>query len=164
MNRIGDINDPHEEGSDISNVSDLGGNEEKKRRTKLVAGTIGIIFMASIAVGILVAPSNNSLAGKEHGVNLQVGYNLPDQQQRFLDIAQHVLSACSENQMNKSMEDCQTLCHGKLCCFERDVGSGYDCREDESINCPVYAGCEALVQGVPVDGATKSTERRIKWG
>ena len=56
--------------------------------------------------------------------------------------------ACSERSLNEDMSACQKLCHGNLCCF--DEGE-YSCKDDESKDCAVFAGCEALIEGVVVD-------------
>ena len=75
-----------------------------------------------------------------------------EQEQQLLEIAERVITACSEDKLNEDMKECQSLCHSRMCCFE-ESGSDYSCQLDTSKNCAVYAGCEALVEGILVGGA-----------
>ena len=77
------------------------------------------------------------------------------QQQQLLEMAERVITACDENKLNEDMSDCQHLCHGSMCCFETDE---YGCQDDASKDCAVYAGCEALVTGIPLGGASADAE------
>ncbi len=54
--------------------------------------------------------------------------------------------------LDKDMPGCQWLCRSSMCCF---MGAGYSCEEEEGRDCAAYAGCEALVMGVPTDVVEK---------
>ena len=76
-------------------------------------------------------------------------------QQQLLEMAERVITACDEDKLNKDMSVCQHLCHGSMCCFETDE---YGCQDDVSKDCAVYAGCEALVTGIPLGGTSADEE------
>jgi len=67
--------------------------------------------------------------------------------EELLQIAQEVTQKCDVSNLKqmKGRQECQTLCHQHLCCFDEDATDGYNCAEDENKLCGVYAGCEALV-------------------
>jgi len=77
------------------------------------------------------------------------------QQQKLLEMAERVITACDEDKLNDDMSACQHLCHGSMCCFETDE---YGCQDDASKDCAVYAGCEALVTGIPLGGTSADEE------
>eukprot|EP00579_Thalassiosira_antarctica_P023239 CAMPEP_0201988266 /NCGR_PEP_ID=MMETSP0904-20121228/92237_1 /ASSEMBLY_ACC=CAM_ASM_000553 /TAXON_ID=420261 /ORGANISM="Thalassiosira antarctica, Strain CCMP982" /LENGTH=312 /DNA_ID=CAMNT_0048542427 /DNA_START=100 /DNA_END=1035 /DNA_ORIENTATION=- len=111
------------------------------RQTITILSLVGIIVAASLAIGyavINVDPSNFPyFAASDNGI---------PEQQELLEIAERVITACSEKELNGDRSECQQLCHLKLCCFE---SGEYSCEEDESKDCAVYAGCKALVEGIP---------------
>lgn len=74
----------------------------------------------------------------------------PDQQE-LLETAERVVIACAPNQLDQDMSECQSLCNAKMCCFE-GKDDPYNCEDDESKMCGVFAGCKALMEGEPVDG------------
>jgi len=67
-------------------------------------------------------------------------------QHKLTDAAKRVVIACSEEMLNKDMPGCQWLCCSSMCCF---LGVGYSCKEVKGRDCAAYAGCKALVIGVP---------------
>jgi len=77
------------------------------------------------------------------------------QQQQLLEMAERVITACDEDKLNDDMSVCQHLCHGSMCCFETDE---YGCQDDVSKDCAVYAGCEALIEGIPLGGTSADEE------
>ena len=77
-----------------------------------------------------------------------------DDGQKLLEIAERVITACAESNLNADVTECQKLCKGALCCF--DDGE-HSCADDESKACGVYGGCEALIEGIPL-GAGKEDE------
>lgn len=111
------------------------------RRTLSITALIAVITAASLVIGYAVVIHDPST----RPYSMSDG----DQQQQFLEVAERVISACSEHSLDQDISECQKLCHGKLCCF--DSGE-YSCNDDEGMECAVYAGCEALVDGVPTDG------------
>ena len=116
------------------------------RKTAVIISLVGIIIGASAAIGYTVINSATtvSLLSAASGSG---GGSESSRQQRLLEIAERVTTACDENKLNEDMSECQNLCNGRLCCFEKDE---YGCQADAGKDCPVYAGCEALVEGVPV--------------
>mmetsp|Transcript_7733 Transcript_7733/g.16817 ORF Transcript_7733/g.16817 Transcript_7733/m.16817 type:complete len:245 (-) Transcript_7733:392-1126(-) len=113
------------------------------RQTAAILSLVIIIIVASLAIGFAIPPNNNPAGGT---ASQSVGNGVPDQQR--LEIAERVVSACSEQKLNGDLSECQKLCHSKLCCFQ---GGDYSCEMDESKDCAVYAGCEALVEGIAMD-------------
>eukprot|EP00579_Thalassiosira_antarctica_P029764 CAMPEP_0202029308 /NCGR_PEP_ID=MMETSP0905-20130828/63907_1 /ASSEMBLY_ACC=CAM_ASM_000554 /TAXON_ID=420261 /ORGANISM="Thalassiosira antarctica, Strain CCMP982" /LENGTH=279 /DNA_ID=CAMNT_0048593057 /DNA_START=78 /DNA_END=917 /DNA_ORIENTATION=- len=99
-------------------------------------------------------PSKSSNSVGEGGEIARGGNGIQEQQQ-LLEIAERVVTACSENKLNGDMSECQKLCHSNMCCFE---SGEYSCEDDESKDCAVYAGCEALVQGIPLEAAEEDEE------
>lgn len=81
-----------------------------------------------------------------------VDINLPPDQQTLLMTAERVIIACSPLKLDEDISECQSLCHASMCCFEFEKGNPYNCEDDESKMCGVYAGCEALLEGVVEDG------------
>ena len=70
--------------------------------------------------------------------------------EELLMTAERIVLACSDHALTTDRSECQNLCNGRMCCFETD---DYSCDNDDSKDCPVYAGCKALLEGVVVDGA-----------
>ena len=88
----------------------------------------------------------------QYQVECGQGVGVPLARVELLEIAERVITACSEDKLNEDMKECQSLCHSRMCCFE-ESGSDYSCQLDTSKNCAVYAGCEALVEDILVGGA-----------
>mmetsp|Transcript_12236 Transcript_12236/g.26043 ORF Transcript_12236/g.26043 Transcript_12236/m.26043 type:complete len:250 (-) Transcript_12236:166-915(-) len=184
MTRITDITDLVDDSSDdnsddeavigkSSSMQISGADEENCRRRKRSSRTKGsdgrmawcrhaIIFTFCVAavggtIGHAVT-NNNSQKGasssQEGGVRGSGG-DTNQEQQELLETAERVSTACSENKLNEDLSECQKLCHSMLCCFQ---GGDYSCEMDKGQKCAVYAGCEALVQGVPL-GAVKEEEQ-----
>ena len=131
-----------------SSSSRLGGTGQHYRQIIVVVSLVAIIIGASLAIGYTVV--NNTSSESSY---LMANNNKEDEQeQKLLEIAERVITACSEDKLNEDMKECQSLCHSRLCCFE-ESGSDYSCQLDTSKNCAVYAGCEALVEGILVGGA-----------
>lgn len=174
MNRItslGDLIDDSSDESDdgaIGHSSSLGttgvdfGNEQQAqtkyclggvgnalfcRQTIVIISLIGIIFGASFAIGYTVISNGQPLSKRG-----QPSYSVAEEnvipEQHLLEIAERVITACSESSLDSDMTECQNLCHSRMCCF----GSGeYSCKDDESKACAVHAGCEALMEGIPME-------------
>jgi len=110
------------------------------RQTIIIVTLVGIIIGASVVIGYTVLSSDPSKIPyspiiEDNGIS----------EQELLEIAERVIMACSENKLNINMSECQQLCHSKMCCFEE---GDYSCEDDESKECAVYAGCDALVEGI----------------
>jgi len=177
-NRIDNLNDLVDEDSesDVEGIDSgrwfepshpSGGTTRKKsyrnasvfcRQALVIVAFVGIIIGASVGIRAVVisggGPFNHSslavaLATPSSTVGGSITVVL--EQQRLLEIAERVVSACSEYKLNEDLSDCQKLCHSNMCCFEKGQ---YSCEDDESKDCAVYAGCEGLFDGV----------RGRKWG
>ena len=111
---------------------------------------VGIIVAASLVIGYAVLNGDPSklpyFDASDDGI--------PEQQQ-LLEIAERVVTACSENELNDDGSECQQLCHSKLCC---SLSGEYSCEEDNSKDCAVYAGCGALAEGIPLGAAEEDEE------
>ena len=115
--------------------------------TIIILSLVGIIVAASLAIEYAVIngdPSKLPYFAASDNV-------IPNQQ--LLEIAERVVTACSEQELNGDRSECQQLCYSKLCCFE---SGDYSC--EESKDCAVYAGCEALVEGIPLGAAEEDGE------
>ena len=128
------------------------------RQTLAIMSLVALIFAASLAIGFAIINSDQT---KTHHTNnntpqLATGNDneAPSRQQR-LERAERVVIACSEQHLNADISECQKLCHAKLCCF--DSGE-YSCKSDKKKDCAVHAGCEALVEGVPLDAAEEDED------
>ena len=133
-----------------SSSSRLGGTGQHIRQIIVVVSLVAIIIGASLAIGYTVVNNNGTSSQSSY---LMANNEKEDkQEQTLLEIAERVITACSEDKLNEDMKECQNLCHSRMCCFE-ESGSDYSCQLDTSKNCAVYAGCEALVEGILVGGA-----------
>lgn len=125
------------------------------RQAVIVIALVGMIMGASMAIGYAVIGADpNSAPGSTRGGG---GVKEDERgQQKLLETAERVVQACAESRLDRDMSECQKLCKKSMCCFE---GGEYSCAEDERKDCAVYAGCEALVRGTPVDAAEEEDER-----
>lgn len=121
------------------------------RRAIIVVSLIAIIAAASLAIGFAVTQRNPGSRNSNPAFSVaNEGPHGEQPEQHLLEIAERVISACSESSLDSDMSDCQKLCHTSMCCFE---SGDYSCEEDESKDCAVYAGCEALIEGILIDAA-----------
>lgn len=126
------------------------------RQVLILVSLVAIIVGASVAIGyavINVEPSKNNTP--QLSVRGGVEPQGEEQEQHFLEIAERVITACSESSLDADMADCQELCHASMCCFETGE---YGCEDDERKNCAVYAGCANLMEGLPLDAAEEDEE------
>ena len=107
--------------------------------------TVGIIIGASAAIGYTVVNSATTVSLFSAADGSDSGSDSNNGQQHLLEMAERVITACDENRLNEDISECQKLCYSRMCCFEKDE---YGCQADAGKDCAVYAGCEALVQGV----------------
>lgn len=158
----GDDSDDDIVGSDIEN----GRNRNKRlsiagsassalwcRQVIILVGLAGIIVAASVAIGYAVLNAELMNQAPYSVADGSTGGNADVPQQQMLEIAERVVTACSENKLDEDMTQCQHLCSKNMCCFE---SGEYSCENDESKDCAVYAGCEALVLGVPMEAAEEN--------
>ena len=133
------------------------------RQTIVLIALVGVIIGASLAIfyavnntqdynshtqsPYLIIPSSSS--GNDIDSN--------EQEQELLEIAERVIVACGTNKLDEDMKECQNLCRSRMCCFE-ESGSDYSCELDTSKDCAVYAGCEALVEGIPIGAVGEDEE------
>jgi len=130
----------------------LGGTGQHYRQIIVVVSLVAIIIGASLAIGYTVV--NNTSPESSY---LMANDKEDEQEQKLLEIAERVITACSEDKLNEDMKECQSLCHSRMCCFE-ESGSDYSCQLDTSKNCAVYAGCEALVEGIAIGAVGEDEE------
>lgn len=112
------------------------------RQTIVILSIIIIIFAASVTIAIAVMGSNLGKA------SYSVAMDGDELDQQLLETAERVVTACSEHSLDQDRTTCQQMCFSKLCCFQ---SGKYSCEGDKSKDCAVYAGCEALVEGVPFE-------------
>ena len=156
MNCILDVNELTDDDGDSKDGNMSSSTVARKRRKRLVVATIGMLFVAAVLAGVLVNNSNNSdNTTMPSRANLQVSYTPPTKEQKLLDTAEQILTACSEEQLTQDKSDCESLCNGKMCCFEVETNEKSNCKEKD---CPAYAGCESLLTG-----ATKNVDQKVIW-
>ena len=115
------------------------------RKTVVIISLVGIIIGASAAIGYTVVNSATTVSLLSAADGSDSSSESSNGQQHLLEMAEHVITACDENRLNEDISECQKLCYSRMCCFEKDE---YGCQADAGKDCAVYAGCEALVQGV----------------
>mmetsp|Transcript_4088 Transcript_4088/g.9261 ORF Transcript_4088/g.9261 Transcript_4088/m.9261 type:complete len:195 (-) Transcript_4088:176-760(-) len=143
-----------EDDSSCSSISEVAGNDGNKKRNQacrqaiVIVSLAGIILAASLAIGYAVVnydPSERPYAVVEHGIS----------EQSLLEIAERVVTVCSESRLDKNMSKCQKLCKKNMCCFE---SGEYSCEDDERKTCAAYAGCKALIEGIPSNAEEEDEE------
>lgn len=125
-----------------------GGKGGKFRQGMILLALAAIIVVASLAIGFAVPYDSSALpfGGSSSGEG---------NEQELFETAERVVIACSESALNEDMKACQKICKRNMCCFETGK---YSCKDDEKKMCAAYAGCEALVEGIPLDGAEEDEE------
>lgn len=111
------------------------------RKAIVVVSLVGMIIAACLAIGYVVVSHDPS----ERSPYSVVENGIPEQS--LLEIAERVVTSCSEHSLDKDRSECQKLCRTRMCCFE---SGDYSCEDDGSKACAVYAGCDALVEGIPL--------------
>ena len=122
-----------------------GGGSFLARQALILLALVAIIVAASLAIGFAV-PSSVLSSG---------GGSVEGNEQALFETAERVIVACSESALNEDMKACQKICKRNMCCFETGT---YSCKTDEKKMCAAYAGCEALVEGIPTGGAEEDEE------
>mmetsp|Transcript_30906 Transcript_30906/g.52395 ORF Transcript_30906/g.52395 Transcript_30906/m.52395 type:complete len:231 (-) Transcript_30906:424-1116(-) len=165
MSRIVDITDLVDEADSddeevIGHSSGIGGVTRKNsggqrsygpggsfiaRQALILLALVAIIVAASLAIGFAVPSSALSSGGGSAEGN----------EQALFETAERVIIACSESALNEDMKACQKICKRNMCCFETGT---YSCKTDEKKMCAAYAGCEALVEGIPTGAAEEDEE------
>mmetsp|Transcript_23728 Transcript_23728/g.49662 ORF Transcript_23728/g.49662 Transcript_23728/m.49662 type:complete len:172 (-) Transcript_23728:465-980(-) len=134
------------------------GTEEVVTTSTNLMRSCQYVLIAVATIGIFVGASVSGIASL-NGAGVassrdSESINNTDDQQRLLEIAEEVVSACSEDKLNRDLSECQQLCRERTCCFEEE--EEYSCEDDGDKDCPVYAGCQALIafEGDLVNAAT----------
>jgi len=135
------------------------------RQVLILTALVGIIVAASVAIGYAVLNSDNPSSSSTNGgstggvppTRLGEGQEgvarqqqAGDGQQELLEIAETVIEACSEANLDEDMSECQSLCHASMCCFDEE-GSEYGCEDEDDVDCAVYGGCQALLVGLSME-------------
>ena len=107
----------------------------------------GLIFLSIVMILSIMGLSLVVYGSSSPTINSEYLMINEDEEQSKLELAERVVTACSSG---GGSNECKQLCHSKTCCFEE---GDYGCQNDVSKDCVVYAGCEALVNGMLVDGA-----------
>lgn len=126
------------------------------RRWELcLVAAIGTIFGASVTLGyitLFVGPGHIGLMLRgaymesnsvEEGSYYHTAGEAASNQQRLLELAERIVTACSETSLNLNDAECQNLCKPGICCFGSGEGV-QSCENDIEKNCAVYGGCDAL--------------------
>lgn len=109
---------------------------------------IWILFAVLIVTAELMSPQHSA---KKKVLDSQ-SIVASDNGQLFLEISEHIVSACSYSKLDseEGRGGCQSLCRNHMCCFIDDVEKEfelhkYGCANDAEKMCAAYAGCESLV-------------------
>ena len=127
---------------DLSHSSSGGGVSNKR----------GLIFLSIVMILSIMGLSLVVYGSSSPKMNSEYLMINEDEEQSKLELAERVVTACSSGGGSK---ECKELCHSKTCCLEE---GDYGCQNDIGKDCVVYAGCEALVNGLLVDGADEDEE------
>eukprot|EP00580_Thalassiosira_gravida_P008834 CAMPEP_0201637530 /NCGR_PEP_ID=MMETSP0493-20130528/12247_1 /ASSEMBLY_ACC=CAM_ASM_000838 /TAXON_ID=420259 /ORGANISM="Thalassiosira gravida, Strain GMp14c1" /LENGTH=225 /DNA_ID=CAMNT_0048110081 /DNA_START=38 /DNA_END=715 /DNA_ORIENTATION=- len=174
MNRINDITDLVDDSSDSDDDTIVGhgistGTTTHKKSNKKQQHTKGpspfrqavilvslIALIAAVGLGLMLAVMQNKNISNSNATGGGGEEARALEQQELLEIAESVVTVCSEEQLDIDMGPCQTICHASMCCFEED--EKYSCEDERDMDCAVYAGCEALVLGLDDDDAEDEEE------
>ena len=128
------------------------------RQATIVFSFIAILAAASSAIGYAIVNSQGKEpysidmeGGDSRGTNVDPdSISLHEQeraerQQDLLESAEGVVSACSQSGLESDPQECYDLCDPFMCCFMKGQNA---CDEERGSSCPVYAGCEALMEDV----------------
>lgn len=68
-----------------------------------------------------------------------------EDEQSFLMLSEKVVSKCSYSNLDTETgrEECQSLCHQHMCCFNDE--NNFGCSDNPEKMCAAYAGCESLI-------------------
>jgi len=68
-----------------------------------------------------------------------------EDEQTFLMLSEKIVSKCSYSNLDTETgrEECQSLCHQHMCCFDDE--NDFGCSDNPEKMCAAYAGCESLV-------------------
>lgn len=158
------------------------------KQTLVLVATIGIIIGGSFGIGFIVVQNKNSKNDTTITPQEQQRANAPaevlmanpssevlEAEQQLFEVAERVLSACSERKLVVSTNECQGLCEGKGCCIKDEDSDDY-CGNNEDMKCPAYVGCRALLDDVAVNMSPSLADvaeedvidirsgRKYKWG
>ena len=136
------------------------------KRCMAVLLVIAIIFIGSAFIGYAIEDTNEDEFGEVTPPVIAMGEE-PSQkevieatstssstqqkqhtQQDLFQMAQSVDEHCHAEQLKSAHGrwECQQICHNHLCCFDTQPGDeAYNCRNDDSMLCGVFAGCEVLI-------------------
>lgn len=101
---------------------------------------IWILFAIIIVAAELTSPKASN---RNSNKNIVLTVSEEDEQS-FLTISEKVVHKCSYSNLDTETgrEECQSLCHQHMCCFNED---NFGCSDKPEKMCAAYAGCEALV-------------------
>jgi len=115
-------------------------NATRKRSSTCLVLTLLALFVGAIVCFVMLPPKYTAI--------LNWKTRMPQQQQgrgqEMLELAEQITTACGKSSLTDGSSSCQELCHDHMCCVEED--DEYSCRNDETKDCAVYAGCEALIE------------------
>lgn len=149
--------DANEENGTSYNWSGWMGSSLCHRQALAILSLVALIFASSLAIGYAIVNSDQSKTHNNinNAPQLSTGNDGASSAQQRLEMAERVVTACSEHSLDADISECQHLCRASTCCFE---SGKYSCEDDEKMDCAVYAGCEALLEGIPLDAAEEDEE------
>ncbi len=113
-------------------------NATRSSSTCLVFALLAILFVGAIVCFVMLPPKYTAILNWKPMKQQKQGRG-----QEMLELAEQITTACGKSSLIDGSSSCQELCHNHMCCVEED--NEYSCRNDESKDCAVYAGCEALI-------------------
>jgi hypothetical protein len=112
---------------------------------------LAIIVLSGALIGINIASKDDTLG---QTLTRDTPYSALTEEEK-LAVAESVNEACSSSAIEQpnGRYKCQQICHEHFCCFD-DSTDGYNCQDDASKSCSVYAGCLVLIEDlINVDSA-----------
>lgn len=127
------------------------------RQVVILFSLVTIIVAAGFAVVYAVQNGGGDAARASASISSALrGPDPPEVSQDLLETGERINKECAESQLDQNMGECQKLCRDHLCCFEES--GPYSCVNDSSKNCGAYGGCEALVEGIIIDGLVEEED------
>ncbi len=143
---------------------DTTSNLTRSPRCLLCALLLTVALVGAVVCFITIPPDTAIIywkamignSNQEQAVINVVAQQQQGQQQELLEHAEQITSVCGKlsllrrrissesDSTGTGMSSCQELCKNYMCCVVED--EEYSCKNDESKDCGVYAGCEVLIK------------------
>ena len=127
---------------DIRNNHNDGGDEIA---WKIIKGILSGWCAIWILFAIIIIAAEVTSPKTPHRPNMYTLMVSEADEQTFLTISENIVSKCAYSKLETETgrEECQSLCHQHMCCFNDEDNFG--CSDKPEKMCAAYAGCESLI-------------------